>query len=154
LSLSALAQSQREEKTPPGLPAVQVRQGGMKLDRRSRRRGGEPTFLPLTLRARHEQTVNQKPPVLLFSSAYCATHPPSSAIGEPVIWSAAGLHRKSTVCAICSGVVNSFDGCFSPSRAILAASGDSFSAAALASICFCTSGVGTQPGQMATQVMP
>jgi hypothetical protein len=50
----------RAQKNTAGKPAVQVRQGGMKLDRRSRRRGGEPTFLLANLARRREETVNQK----------------------------------------------------------------------------------------------
>jgi hypothetical protein len=46
-----------------------------------------------------------------------------------------------------SGVANSSDGCFSPSSFIFAASGERFSRAARSSICFCTSGVSTQPGR-------
>ncbi len=49
------------------------------------------------------------------------------------------------------GVTNSSDGCFSASRSCCACCG-SMPVAARSSICFCTSGVSTQPGQMALQV--
>src|SRR5262249_27381447 len=63
--------------------------------------------------------------------------------------------QKNTASApSCSGVVNSSDGCFSLRSLTFASSGGSFSRAARSSICFCTSGVSTQPGQIALQVTP
>ena len=50
--------------------------------------------------------------------------------------------------------VNWSDGCFSASRRRLASSPSTPSCAARASTCFCTSGVSTQPGQMALMVTP
>ena len=54
---------------------------------------------------------------------------------------------------ICSGVANSSEGCFSESSRIFASSLEIPSRAAASSICFCTSGVRTQPGQTALHVM-
>ena len=53
-----------------------------------------------------------------------------------------------------SGLVNSCIGCFSDSSAISSSRTVLPDALARASICCCTSGVSTQPGQMALQVMP
>lgn len=39
-----------------------------------------------------------------------AVHPPSTLIVVPVIWSAAGEQRKTTLPPICSTVANCFDG--------------------------------------------
>ena len=67
----------------------------------------------------------------------------------------AALEQKNTASsASSSGVVNCIDGSFSPSSCRVAASIEIPWAAALASTCFCTSGVSTQPGQMALQVTP
>ena len=52
-----------------------------------------------------------------------------------------------------SGVVKSSIGCFSATRIFFASSKVCPAALARASIC-CTSGVSTQPGQIALQVMP
>jgi len=51
-------------------------------------------------------------------------------------------------------VTNSCEGCFSDTSAIFACCTVCPDWAARASICFCTSGVSTQPGQIALQVMP
>src|SRR5436190_5968055 len=83
---------------------------------------------------------------------HCATHPPSTLIDAPRIWSAAGEHRKTAVAPICSGVANSSEGCFSASSLSFACSGVTPSRMAAASICACTSGVNTHPGQIALQV--
>ena len=56
--------------------------------------------------------------------------------------------------AICSGVVNCSCGCFSASRCAAPARPGCPAPPARASICFCTSGVSTQPGQIALQVTP
>src|SRR5665647_3692683 len=66
----------------------------------------------------------------------------------------AGEQKNTASAPSSSGVVNCSEGSFSPSSCCLAASSEMPSAAALASTCFCTSGVKTQPGQMALQVTP
>ena len=67
--------------------------------------------------------------------------------------SAAGVHRNTASSPNCSTVVNCNEGCFSASRRRLASALSTPSAAARASTCFCTSGVSTQPGQIALTVM-
>ncbi|STS83219.1 Uncharacterised protein [Klebsiella pneumoniae] len=71
----------------------------------------------------------------------------------PRTWAAASLHRNSAISPSCCGVTNSPEGCFSASSWALACSGSTPSAMRLSIYC-CTSGVSTQPGQMALQVMP
>ena len=44
---------------------------------------------------------------------YCATHPPSMEIGEPVMVWASSEHRYTTIAPTASGVVNFNIGCFS-----------------------------------------
>ena len=53
-----------------------------------------------------------------------------------------------------SGVVNCMEGSFSPNNNSVAAWLVRPKVSALASTCFCTKGVSTQPGQMALHVMP
>jgi hypothetical protein len=71
-----------------------------------------------------------------------------------VIVEAASPHRKTANAPICSGVVYSSIGCFSRTRSSRAFSTGMPCTLARASICCCTSGVNTQPGQIALQVMP
>lgn len=85
---------------------------------------------------------------------YCATQPPSTFRAMPCMFDAVGVHRKAARSPSCSGVVNCSEGCFSASSWRFASSSDTPFAAARASTCFCTSGVSTQPGQMALQVTP
>ena len=67
----------------------------------------------------------------------------------------AAVEQKNTASSpSSSGVVNCMEGSFSPSSSFVASSLVRPWAAALASTCFCTSGVSTQPGQMAFAVMP
>lgn len=87
-------------------------------------------------------------------SHYCAVQPPSIAQATPRTWSAAGEHRNTASSPSCSVVTNSCEGCFSDTSAIFACSTVCPAWAARASICLCTSGVSTQPGQIALQVIP
>ncbi len=89
-----------------------------------------------------------------FASRHRASQPPSTGSAAPLSCAAASEQRNVASAPSCSGVAKSREGCFSPSSFTLASSGDSFSRAARASICFSTSGVSTQPGQIALQVMP
>jgi hypothetical protein len=68
--------------------------------------------------------------------------------------SAAGEQKNTAMPPSCSVVVNCSEGSFSLSSSLVACSALIFSAAARASICFCTRGVSTQPGQMALAVTP
>ena len=86
--------------------------------------------------------------------AYCANQPPSTLNAAPRMLSAAGEHKKIASSPNCAGVVNCSDGCFSASRRRLASAPSMPSLATRASSCCCTSGVSTQPGQMALTVMP
>ena len=73
----------------------------------------------------------------------------------PRTLSPAGEHRNTASSPSSSGVVNCSDGCFSASSSLLGlARRRCLRAPARASTCFCTSGVSTQPGQMALTVMP
>ena len=72
----------------------------------------------------------------------------------PRICAAASEQRNTAKAPICSGVANSCDGCFSDSNSDFACSTEIFSREARSLICFSTSGVRTQPGQMALQVIP
>src|SRR5262249_41222564 len=85
---------------------------------------------------------------------YCASQPPSTGSATPRICAAASEQRNVTAAPICSGVAHPSDGCFSARSACFASSRDRPRAAAMSSICFCTSGVRTHPGQIALQVMP
>ena len=85
---------------------------------------------------------------------YRAVHPPSTGSATPLSCAASSEQRNTASAPSCSGVVDSSQGCFSPSSLIFASSCDNFSLAARASICFCTSGVSTQPGHIALQVTP
>jgi hypothetical protein len=85
----------------------------------------------------------------LTIARHCAVQPPSTCQATPRTLSPAAEHMNSASSASCSGVVNCSDGCFSPSSRRLASSLSMPAAAARASTCFCTSGVSTQPGQMA-----
>src|SRR4029079_4656250 len=85
---------------------------------------------------------------------HCAIQPPSIEWATPEMVAAASPHRNTVSAPIDSGVVNWCIGCFSESSAIFACSTVWPFALARASICFCTNGVSTQPGQIALQVMP
>jgi hypothetical protein len=67
---------------------------------------------------------------------------------------AASPHRNTASAPMLSGLVNWCIGCFSDSSAISSSRTVLPEALARSSICFCTSAVSTQPGQMALQVMP
>jgi len=71
-----------------------------------------------------------------------------------VIVAAASPARNTASAPTFSGVENSSIGCFSASSSFFASSTDLPAALARASICCCTSGVSTQPGQIALQVTP
>src|SRR5262245_32211658 len=94
------------------------------------------------------------PKLTLQNPFYCAAQPPSMFQATPRTLLPAGEQKKTASAPSSSGVVNCIEGSFSPSSSLVASSLDSLSAAALASTCFCTSGVSTQPGQMALQVTP
>ena len=66
----------------------------------------------------------------------------------------AGEQKNTASAPSSSGVVNCRDGSFSRSRFFCASSTLMLPSCARASICFCTSGVSTQPGQIALQVTP
>src|SRR5438874_342353 len=66
----------------------------------------------------------------------------------------AGEQKNTASSPSSSGVVNCSEGSFSPSSCLVASALVMPCASALASTCFCTSGVSTQPGQMALQVTP
>ena len=68
------------------------------------------------------ELVRHSAPVLKISIApgYCAVQPPSTEIAVPVIWSAAGEHRKATVPPSCAGETKSRDGCFSARSSLTA----------------------------------
>jgi hypothetical protein len=83
-----------------------------------------------------------------------AIHPPSMGRDAPVIFDAAAEQRKSASAAISSTGVKRPDGCFSRRSSIDASSTETLASVARSSICFCTSGVRTKPGQIALQVMP
>src|SRR5208282_1151547 len=85
---------------------------------------------------------------------YCALQPPSIGMAVPVMVSAAGLHRNSTSPANCSTVTKECIACFSATISLASCSTGLPEALARAWICFSTSGVLTQPGQKALQVMP
>ncbi len=74
--------------------------------------------------------------------------------GAPVMVRAASEHRNTASAPICSGVVNSGIGCFSASRSCVTASTSRPSRSARAANCCSTSGVRTQPGQIALAVIP
>ena len=81
--------------------------------------------------------------------------PPSIFQATPRTLFAAGEQKNTASSPSSSGVVNCSDGSFSPSSCFVGLLvGPCRSAAALASTCFCTSGVSTQPGQIALQVTP
>ena len=87
-------------------------------------------------------------------AGYWAVQPPSMFQATPRTLLAA-LEQKNTASApSSSGVVNCMEGSFSPSSSLVASSLLMPSACALASTCFCTSGVSTHPGQIALQVTP
>ncbi len=89
-----------------------------------------------------------------FAPGYCAVQPPSTEIAVPVIWSAAGEHRKATVPPSCAGDTKSKDGSFSARSALSASFWLMCCSAAMSLICFSTKGVRTQPGQTVLQVTP
>ena len=86
--------------------------------------------------------------------AYWAAQPPSMFHATPRTLLPAGEQKNTASSPSSSGVVNCMEGSFSPSSNCLASSLEMPHSAALASTCFCTSGVSTQPGQIALQVMP
>ena len=86
---------------------------------------------------------------------YCAVQPPSTAQATPRTLSAAGEHRNTRQLAellrrreLQRGLLLAAAGRCWPASTLMP------SRAARSSICFCTSGVSTQPGQMALTVMP
>lgn len=79
--------------------------------------------------------------------------PPSTLMDVPRTWSAALEHRKTATAPICSGRAKSSDGRFSASNLAFASLLEIPSRAAASSICFCTIGVNTQPGQIALHVI-
>jgi hypothetical protein len=83
-----------------------------------------------------------------------ADQPPSTGKGTPVMLSAAAEHMNTASPASCSGVTNSLLGIFSPTSARFASSVDRLRSSASASTDFLESGVNTQPGQIALQVIP
>src|SRR4029077_6785686 len=85
---------------------------------------------------------------------YCAVHPPSIDRAAPVMVAASSPQRNTAKEPICSGEVKRNIGCFSRTRFSFACSTGIPASCALASTCFCTKGVSTQPGQMALQVTP
>src|SRR6478609_4648616 len=91
---------------------------------------------------------------MLLAHPHCAAQPPSTFQATPRTLAPAGEQKNTASSPSSSGVVNCSDGSFSASNWFLAASLEMPWAAALASTCFCTSGVSTQPGQMALQVTP
>ena len=74
--------------------------------------------------------------------------------GEPVIVAASSEQRKTTMAPIASGEVKVSIGCFSASSRSSSVATSSPYAAARSFSCCSTSGVSTQPGQIALTVMP
>src|SRR4051812_28553304 len=72
----------------------------------------------------------------------------------PLTFFAASEQKNTASSPNSSGDVNCIEGSFSPSSCFVASSLLILPAAAFASTCFCTSGVRTQPGQIALQVTP
>ena len=87
--------------------------------------------------------------------SYCATQPPSMFHATPRTWLAAALAEKHRQRAqLLRRDEFAATAAFRPASCFLASSFDRPPCAARASTCFCTSGVSTQPGQIALQVTP
>ena len=82
--------------------------------RRPSLRQAKQKHLPMNSSAKARPTVAECP------VRYCAVQPPSTEIDVPVIWSAAGEHRKATVPPSCAGETKSRDGCFSARSSLTA----------------------------------
>jgi hypothetical protein len=111
----------------------------------------EQIFTLMTRFMKEERSIENIP---ACASCHRASRPPSTGNATPLSCAAASEQRNAVSAPSSSWVVNPREGCFSPSSFTLASSGSSLSRAARASISFCTSGVSTQPGQIALQVTP
>jgi hypothetical protein len=85
---------------------------------------------------------------------YLVVQPPSMVRVDPVTCRASSLQRYTTMAPTSFGITNSLEGIFSSSVDIFASCTVMPSFSALASSCASTSGVRTQPGQMALHVIP